>query len=142
VARGGAELGGFGEKTARRSARVESQGAHGPEHTNDVDRDAGAAAVAADGGHRGVLVVLSGSLDLLHGLSVIGGVFKTRRGGLVAPPTLPLLVVEHDRHRPVVHEFELHPCAEDARLDVDAEVLKRLAEVFVERLGLILRRRT
>jgi hypothetical protein len=45
--------------------------------------------------------------------------------------------VEDDRDRPVVDEFDLHPRAEQAGLDVDAEVAQRLAEACVERRGLL-----
>ena len=43
--------------------------------------------------------------------------------------------VEHDRDRPVVDELELHPRAEDARLDADSEFAQRGGEPLVDRLG-------
>src|SRR5581483_7089196 len=48
-----------------------------------------------------------------------------------APAGLPL---EDDRDRPVVHELERHPGAEDAGLDRDAEAAEGRAEALVERL--------
>ena len=41
--------------------------------------------------------------------------------------------LEDDRHRPVVHELDLHPRAEDAGLHPDAEVAQRLDEAVDER---------
>jgi len=40
-------------------------------------------------------------------------------------------LLEHDRHRPVVHELDLHPRPEDACLDRNAEVAERRGEVLV-----------
>jgi len=42
--------------------------------------------------------------------------------------------VEDDRDRTVVDELHVHPRSEDARLDVDAELAQRRAEVLVQRL--------
>ena len=50
------------------------------------------------------------------------------------------LDVEDDRYRPVVHELHLHPGAEDAGLDLHAEVAEPLTEPLVERLRLFGRR--
>src|SRR5262249_12471451 len=46
-----------------------------------------------------------------------------------------MALFEHDRDRSVVHELDLHPGAEDARLDGDAELAERVAEPVVDRLG-------
>src|SRR5262245_33416096 len=43
--------------------------------------------------------------------------------------------LEHDRHRPVVHELDLHLRAEDTGRDRDAERSQLVAEPLVERLG-------
>lgn len=40
--------------------------------------------------------------------------------------------IKHDRHRAVVHEFELHLRAEDARLDRHAELAQFVAEPLIE----------
>jgi hypothetical protein len=49
------------------------------------------------------------------------------------------VAVEDDRHRPVVDELDLHPCAEDTRPDADAERAESGAEHLDERLCLLAR---
>ena len=51
-------------------------------------------------------------------------------------------LLEHDRHRPVVHELDLHPRPEDACLDRNAEVAERRGEVLVQRLSRLRTRRS
>ena len=45
--------------------------------------------------------------------------------------------LEDERDRAVVHELDLHPLAEDALLDGDAELAKRVAEAFVDGLRVL-----
>ena len=66
-----------------------------------------------------------------------------RQPALGCPPLLELrerVTVEHDRHRAVVHELDVHLRAEDARLDRHAERAQLGAEPLVERLRLLGRR--
>src|ERR671933_418709 len=47
---------------------------------------------------------------------------------------------EHDRDGAGVHQLDLHACAEEAGLDLDADRAQRVAEALVERFRLLRRR--
>jgi hypothetical protein len=54
----------------------------------------------------------------------VGAWVSARRAAVAGNGDRPAqrqLHVEHDRHRPIVDELELHPGTEDARRDLDAE---------------------
>src|SRR6476620_11812666 len=58
--------------------------------------------------------------------------FGSTPGSSRLPPAVALHALEEDRDRPVVHERDGHPSAENAGLDVDPELSQSLGEALVE----------